>query len=44
LEVLKTPLDAAAIHVMRKKRSKVVEEDNLETPTPAQTGDAETDV
>jgi integrase len=39
---IKTSLDAAAINVMRKKRNKV--EDNVETPTQAQTGDQETDV
>ena len=38
---IKTSLDAAAINVMRKKRNKV-EEDNVETPTQAQTGDEET--
>jgi integrase len=42
---IKTSLDAAAINVMRKKRNKVkVEEDNVENPTQAQTGDEETDV
>jgi hypothetical protein len=40
---IKTSLDAAAINVMRKKRNKV-EEDKVETPTQAQTGDQETDV
>jgi hypothetical protein len=40
---IKTSLDAAAINVMRKKRNKV-EEDNVETPTQAQTGAEETDV
>ena len=40
---IKTSLDAVAIKVMRKKRNKV-EEDNVETPTQAQTGDEETDV
>jgi hypothetical protein len=40
---IKTSLDAAAINVMRKKRNKV-EEDNVATPTQAQTGDEETDV
>jgi hypothetical protein len=40
---IKTSLDAAAINVMRQKRNKV-EEDNVETPRQAQTGDENTNV
>jgi hypothetical protein len=40
---IKTSLEAAAINAMRTKRNKA-EEDNVETPTQAETADLETDV